>query len=385
MPDQVTGDATRVRQILLNLIGNAIKFTEIGEVRVTVRRQPSAGERVLLDLSVSDSGIGMTEGQMARLFRPFSQADSSTTRRYGGTGLGLSIVRRLAELMGGGVTVSSVPGEGSTFTVTLDLARAPGAAEGKPTAPAARVAAGRIGGKVLAVDDYPVNLEVLTGQLEVLGVPVDTATDGLEALNKWREQSYALVLTDIHMPDMDGFELTRQIRAEEALTRSSRRTPIVALTANALKGEAERCLAAGMDDYLTKPLTLDRLRDAVERWLGADPAVATVLAAAPPGSAIDRSVIAQMFGDNPEMIERVLGRFVESGARLVDEILAASGDAKRLADLAHKLKGAARAAGAMRLGDLAAILEQSSDHASITSLAAEWQRVTEALRPSSAA
>jgi len=385
VPDEVTGDATRVRQILLNLIGNAIKFTEIGEVRVTVRRQPSAGERVLLDLSVSDSGIGMTEGQMARLFRPFSQADSSTTRRYGGTGLGLSIVRRLAELMGGGVTVSSVPGEGSTFTVTLDLARAPGAAEGKPTAPAARVAAGRIGGKVLAVDDYPVNLEVLTGQLEVLGVPVDTATDGLEALNKWREQSYALVLTDIHMPDMDGFELTRQIRAEEALTRSSRRTPIVALTANALKGEAERCLAAGMDDYLTKPLTLDRLRDAVERWLGADPAVATVLAAAPPGSAIDRSVIAQMFGDNPEMIERVLGRFVESGARLVDEILAASGDAKRLADLAHKLKGAARAAGAMRLGDLAAILEQSSDHASITSLAAEWQRVTEALRPSSAA
>ncbi|MFO1158871.1 MAG: PAS-domain containing protein [Reyranellaceae bacterium] len=383
-PDQVAGDATRVRQILLNLIGNAIKFTEIGEIRVSVRGQSSADGRVRLELAVTDSGIGMTEVQMARLFQPFSQADSSTTRRYGGTGLGLSIVRRLAELMGGGVSVTSVPGKGSTFTVTLDLALSPGEAGARTPAPAARAAAGRIGGRVLAVDDYPINLEVLVGQLEVLGVPVDTASDGLEALDKWREQSYALVLTDIHMPDMDGLELTRQIRAEEALTRSSRRTPIVALTANALKGEAERCLAAGMDDYLTKPLTLDRLRDTVEDWLGADLAVAADLAPAPAGSAIDRSVIAQMFGDNPDMIERILGRFVESGAKLVAEIAAATDDAKLIADLAHKLKGAARAAGAMRLGDIAAVLEQSGDQADIATLEAEWQRIVESLRPAPA-
>jgi signal transduction histidine kinase/DNA-binding NarL/FixJ family response regulator len=378
-PDLIEGDATRFRQILFNLIGNAIKFTEIGEIRVNVGGQPSAEGRVRLTLSVADSGIGMTEAQMVRLFRPFSQADSSTTRRYGGTGLGLSIVRRLAELMGGGVDVASVPGKGSTFTVTLDLALGHDEVEAAP--PVRRPTATRIGGRVLAVDDYPINLEVLTEQLSVLGVPVDTAADGLEALNKWREQSYALVLTDIHMPDMDGFELTRQIRAEEALTRSSRRTPIVALTANALKGEAERCMAAGMDGYLTKPLTLDRLRDTVEKWLGAEPAaVAAALDTAPSGSAIDRSTVVQMFGDNPEMIERVLARFADAGGRLVADITAGTGDPRRIAELAHKLKGAARAAGATRLGDLAAVLEQSSDPANIPAVAAEWQRVVVALR-----
>lgn len=382
-PDHVAGDATRFRQILFNLIGNAIKFTEIGEIRVSVGGQPSSGGRVRLSLSVADSGIGMTEAQMARLFQPFSQADSSTTRRYGGTGLGLSIVRRLAELMGGGVAVTSTPNVGSTFTVTLDLALASDEVESKAPLPPA--VTNRIGGRVLAVDDYPINLEVLMGQLEVLGVPVDTAADGLEALTKWREQSYALVLTDIHMPDMDGFELTRQIRAEEALTRSARRTPIVALTANALKGEAERCLAAGMDGYLTKPLTLDRLRDTMEKWLGAEPAIAAAPGMAPAGAAIDRSVVGQMFGDNPEMIERVMKRFAESAGKLVAEIAAGTGDAKRIADLAHKLKGAARAAGAMRLGDLAAVLEQSSDPASIAALSAEWQRVVEALGAASAA
>jgi signal transduction histidine kinase/DNA-binding NarL/FixJ family response regulator len=376
-PDLVEGDATRFRQILFNLIGNAIKFTDIGEIRVTVGAHPSAEGRVRLRLSVADSGIGMTEAQTERLFQPFSQADSSTTRRYGGTGLGLSIVRRLAELMGGSVTVASVPGKGSTFTVTLDLALCRDEAEAPPQV---LRSTGRIGGRVLAVDDYPINLEVLTGQLEVLGVPVDTAADGLEALTKWREQSYALLLTDIHMPDMDGFELTRQIRAEEALTRSSRRTPIVALTANALKGEAERCTAAGMDGYLTKPLTLERLRDTVEKWLGAEPAaVAAVFDANPSESAIDRSIIAQMFGDNPEMIARVLARFADSGEKLVADIAASAGDHRRIADLAHKLKGAARAAGAARLGDLAAIVEQSSDPAGIDALASEWQRVVAAL------
>lgn len=373
-PDLLDGDATRVRQILFNLIGNAIKFTEIGEIRVAVGSEPPVDGRVRLILSVADSGIGMSETQMTRLFQPFSQGDSSTTRRYGGTGLGLSIVRRLAELMGGGVTVASAPGAGSTFTVTLDLALA--SAETTASAVVPRVTTGRIGGKVLAVDDYPINLEVLTGQLEVLGVPVDTAADGLEALTKWREQSYALVLTDIHMPDMDGFELTRQVRAEEALTRSARRTPIVALTANALKGEAERCMAAGMDGYLTKPLTLDRLRDTVERWLGTEAeAIGPTLDAESAGRPIDRSVVAQMFGDNPAMIDRVLMRFAESGGRLVAEIGEAAGDSRRVADLAHKLKGAARAAGAVRLGDLAAALEQSGDNADIAALAGEWRRV----------
>ena len=395
-PDLLSGDATRVRQILFNLIGNATKFTDAGAIRVDARALSTAGNRLRLALSVVDTGIGMSAEQMARLFQPFAQADSSTTRRFGGTGLGLSIVRRLAELMGGEATVESTPGKGSTFTVTLDLglAEAPSLENGgleptmQPMLPGESLA-----GTVLAVDDYDVNLEVLTGQFEILGIPLETAADGIEALTMWRAKPYALMLTDIHMPDMDGFELTRQIRAEEALADTAsqeggrrtpahrtpiRRTPIVALTANALKGESEKCLAAGMDGYLTKPLTLDRLREAVERWMSTPPAATP--AAPPPlaDSAIDRAVIAQMFGDNAAMIDRVLTRFRAAGAKLVSAIAAAD-DPKDLADLAHKLKGAARAAGAVRLGDLAAALEQSGHAADAAAVAAEWQRVEAAL------
>ncbi len=374
-PDLLTGDATRVRQILFNLIGNAIKFTDAGEIRVGARALPGEDGRLRLALSVADTGIGMSEEQMARLFQPFAQADSSTTRRYGGTGLGLSIVRRLAELMGGDAKVESVPGKGSTFTVTLDLA----VAERLPNEPASQpIAAGEsVAGTVLAVDDYAVNLEVLVGQFEILGVPLETAADGIEALTKWREKPYALVLTDIHMPDMDGFELTRQIRAEEALANTGRRTPIAALTANALKGEADKCLAAGMDGYLTKPLTLDRLREAVERWMSA-PALAPAPAAAGASerdSPIDRAVVAQMFGGNAATIGRVLARFRDAGGTLVTEIAAAKDDPRQLAELAHKLTGAARAAGAVQLGELAAALERSSQATDVGAIEAEWQRV----------
>jgi CheY-like chemotaxis protein/HPt (histidine-containing phosphotransfer) domain-containing protein len=239
---------------------------------------------------------------------------------------------------------------------------------------------GTVAGRVLAVDDYPINLEVLTGQLEILGVAVETAASGLEALTKWRNQRYALILTDIHMPDMDGFELTRQIRAEETADREGERIPIVALTANALKGESDRCLAAGMDGYLTKPLTLGRLRETIERWLtGSSPAAPQAAADEPVERAIDRTIVGRMFGDNQAAIDRVLARFAAAGGELVADIVGAAGDPPRVSDLAHKLKGAARAAGATRLGDHAALLEHSADSAGIARLAAEWKRVVEEL------
>jgi signal transduction histidine kinase/DNA-binding response OmpR family regulator len=361
-PDALLADATRLRQILINLIGNAVKFTEVGRITVRARALAQDDTAVTLALSVSDTGIGMTDEQRARLFVPFSQADSSTTRRYGGTGLGLSIVRRLAELMDGTATVESTPGQGSTFTVTVKVRR------GSETAIAAErpeplplPAQGR---RVLAVDDSEVNLEVLVGQFEILGIALDTATNGIEALTLWRERGHALVLTDIHMPDMDGLELTRQMRVEEsALGRP--RTPIVALTANALKGENERCLEAGMDDYLTKPLTLDRLREALERWM-------TGRTGQP---AVDRSVVEGMFGDNATAVARVLARVRGAGATLVQQIVAARQDHQQLIELAHKLKGAARAAGAIALGDIAATLEKSGRGADVDALSAEWQRV----------
>src|SRR5471032_1358589 len=373
-PDAVLADAIRIRQILFNLIGNATKFTDRGTITVRARALETEADQMTLSLSISDTGIGMDAAQQARLFQPFSQADSSTTRRYGGTGLGLSIVRRLAELMEGTVGVDSAPGKGSTFTVTLKVKRAGEIAVAAPAPePLPLQTAGL---RVLAVDDYDINLEVLSGQFEILGVALDTAINGIEALTLWREQPYALVLTDIHMPDMDGFELTRQIRAEEVAGGDRARTPIAALTANALKGEAERCLSAGMDDYLTKPLTLDRLREAVARWT--TPAAVPPVAAAPKtpaGAAVDRSVVAQMFGDNAASVARVLARFRDAGARLLGEIDVAQAQPKQLSDLAHKLKGAARAAGAVHLGDLAAALEQSGRSADIAPLQAEWLRV----------
>jgi signal transduction histidine kinase/DNA-binding NarL/FixJ family response regulator len=376
-PDALLADSIRLRQILFNLIGNAAKFTDTGSISVHARTVAQDRDTITLALSVADTGIGMTLTQQARLFTPFSQADSSTTRRYGGTGLGLSIVRRLAELMEGGVTVESVPGKGSTFTVTVRVKRAAQAPAPQPVAePELMPAAGL---RVLAVDDYEVNLEVLVGQFEIMGVALDTASNGIEALTRWREQPYALVLTDIHMPDMDGFELTRQIRAEEG-GKGGRRTPIVALTANALKGEAERCVAAGMDDYLTKPLTLDRLREAVARWTASPIEAPVEPERAPSGAALDRSVVAQMFGNDAKAIARVLSRFETAGGKLMQEIAAAKGDAKQIAELAHKLKGAARAAGAVRLGDLAAGLEQPGRGADIAALEREWKLVAAELK-----
>jgi signal transduction histidine kinase/AmiR/NasT family two-component response regulator len=375
-PDLLLADATRLRQILFNLVGNAAKFTDVGHITVRVRAVGADDKTVTLALSVSDTGIGMDRRQQERLFKPFSQADSSTTRRYGGTGLGLSIVRRLAELMNGSVAVESAPGRGSTFTVTMKVKRASetsmdGVAEetGRDQWPLPAT-----GVRVLAVDDNDINLEVLVGQFTILGVPLDTASNGIEALTLWRNRHYALLLTDIHMPDMDGFELTRQIRAEESATADRPRTPILALTANALKGEAERCLAAGMDGYLTKPLTLERLREAVARQA----------IAVPEGSAsgaVDRSVVSGMFGGNPASVERVLERFRTTGARLLDEIEAAACDPPRLAELAHQLKGAARAAGAGRLGDLAETVEKSNRPADLEALRAEWRKVISELSP----
>ena len=376
-PDLLSGDSTRVRQILFNLIGNAIKFTDQGQIQVGVRAVSRKRGRVKLALSVADPGIGMTEEQRSRVFQPFSQADNSTTRRYGGTGLGLSIVRRLANLMGGDATVDSTPGKGSTFTVTLELAIAKRSRA--PSPPGARAIGTAIVGDVLAVDDYPINLEVLKGQLGLLGVSIATAAGGLEALTKWRERPFALVLTDIHMPDMDGFELTRQIRAEETLRSPGRRTPIVAVTANALKGEASRCAAAGMDGYLTKPLTLDRLRETVERWMtGNDVASAEPVTSTPVSDhAIDRSVITELFGDDVALINSILRKFVAAAGETIDEIVAADDNPASLAKLAHRLKGAARAAGATRLGDLAGALEQFGGSAAIKPLVLEWRRVKE--------
>jgi signal transduction histidine kinase/HPt (histidine-containing phosphotransfer) domain-containing protein/ActR/RegA family two-component response regulator len=367
--DALLGDPTRVRQILFNLLSNAVKFTERGTVRVNAGTMPLGGGRTRVTIAVQDTGIGLDAPQRARLFQPFTQADSSTTRRYGGTGLGLSIVRRLAMLMEGDITVESAPGVGSTFTTTLILQAAP---DDSPLNTLLRSdtkealsdgsSAASSGPRVLVVDDHPVNREVLVRQLGLLGIGADTSEDGAEALEAWSKGGYALILADIHMPRMDGYELTQQLRADEA-KRGLARTPIVAVTANAMKGEEERCLAAGMDGYLAKPVAIDRLRAILERWLsiGGDSSAGSGSEAGGRGKAVDREVLAACLGDDKAGIDALLAKFRDSAAESERAIDTAwrGGDLAELAAAAHRLKGAAQAVGAGGVGRAAAALEQA--------------------------
>jgi PAS domain S-box-containing protein len=366
--DALLGDPTRVRQILFNLLSNAVKFTRTGGIRVKTATTPLGGGGMQVTIVVADTGIGLDDEQQARLFQPFTQADNSTTRRYGGTGLGLSIVRRLAQLMAGDIKVESVPGAGSTFTVTLVLQAAPADsplnALLKP-GPKAKAAIGRApagGPRVLVVDDHPVNREVLVRQLDLLGLAADTSEDGSEVLALTAERDYAVILADIHMPRMDGYEFVEKLRAREA-ERGTARIPVVAVTANAMQGEEERCLAGGMDAYLAKPVAIDRLCAILERWLPLDDhdAASQATGTRTSGQAIDREVLAAWVGDDQAGIAALLAKFRQSAVESERAIDAAwrVGDLASLAAAAHRLKGAAQAIGANGVGRAAAALEQA--------------------------
>jgi len=366
--DALVGDPTRVRQILFNLLSNAIKFTTDGGVRVHAGTVPLGGGNTRATLTVTDTGIGLGAEQIARLFQPFVQADSSTTRKFGGTGLGLSIVQRLAQSMGGDVAVKSTPGAGSTFVVTLLLHAAPVDSPLKTllrsvTRTSARVSArADEGPRVLVVEDHPVNREVLMLQLKLLGIAADTAENGLDALKAWAPGRFAAILADIHMPHMDGLELAQQLRAAEA-DRGAVRTPIVAVTANAMKGEEERCLASGMDAYLLKPVSVERLRATLERWLPVQSESSTSDRSnqTESAAAIDRNVLGAWLGEDHIAIAALLAKFRKTAVEAERDINVASrsGDFAKLAAIAHKLKGAAQAVGATAVGVTAEALEQA--------------------------
>ncbi len=366
--DLLSGDPTRIRQILFNLLSNAVKFTQRGGIRVSAGTAPIGDGRTRVMLAISDTGIGLPAAQLERLFEPFSQADSSTTRRYGGTGLGLSIVRRLAQLMGGDVVADSTLGVGSTFTVTLTLDTAPAesplAVLVQPDMPRAAGGAGRPNDnsiRLLVVDDHPVNREVLVRQLSLLGLAADTAEDGVRAVSAWSSGRYAAILADLHMPEMDGYELARQVRAAEG-AQGRLRTPIVAVTANAMRGEEERCLAVGMDGYLAKPVMIERLRTTLERWVMIGGTAASAMQQ-PPGqpTAIDRGVLGAWLGDDRDSIDALLKKFRDSAMESDAAIERAwrAADLAALAAAAHRLKGAAHAVGAKQLGTAAEQLEQA--------------------------
>src|SRR5262245_30832892 len=363
--DALIGDPTRVRQILFNLVGNALKFTARGSIRVSAETRPLGAGRISLSLAIADTGIGLTPEQRRGLFQPFAQADNSTTRRFGGTGLGLSIVRRLAQLMHGDVEVESEAGHGSSFTVRLVLAAAP--ATLAPNAPAGRkhsnTAPGTSGvtSKVLVVDDHPINREVLVRQLELLGIAADTAEDGAAGLKAWASGGYAAVLADIHMPEIDGYELARRIRASE-VAGGRPRTPIIAVTANALKGEEQRCLSVGMDAYMTKPIGMDGLSAILQRWLPLEARVSEGrLRERAAAAAIDPAALGSWLGDNGGAIAALLQKFARTAVETELEIGGAvgAGDLASAAAAAHKLNGAARAVGAFGVSRAAETIEQA--------------------------
>jgi len=257
LPPHVRGDPLRLKQVLTNLVGNAIKFTARGRVSIDVvpAREPGSWT-----ISVRDTGIGIAAEGQGRLFQAFSQADGSTTRRYGGTGLGLAISRQLVELMGGWIEVESEVGRGSCFRFTVPFAAADVAAPER--AVPMRVA---LSGRVLLVEDNAVNRMVALSMLQRLGVESAVAVNGREAVEQVRRECFDLVLMDCQMPEMDGFSATRAIRAGEA--QGAHRVPVIALTANATLEDRDRCIDAGMDDYLSKPFTLDQLAQTLGRWL----------------------------------------------------------------------------------------------------------------------
>ncbi len=349
------GDPVRVRQILFNLVGNALKFTPAGRVHVRVASTPAEGGMHRVTLAVTDTGIGITAAERSRLFEPFAQADSSTTRRFGGSGLGLSIVRRLAQLMGGDVQVESEPGKGSVFTVTLRLAPAPTNSMSRAEPARRPPMTSASGGRVLVVDDHPVNRQVVVSQLGLLGLAADIAEDGVEALSLWRPGDYAAVLADMHMPRMDGYSLTAEIRRREAAAGTAR-TPIVAVTANAMRGEEERCLAAGMDAYVAKPVTLARLSDVLGRWIALTPL------AEPSSVAVDRTRLRAWLGADDERLQSLLAEFLamaRQNAREIETALASSNmPAAVLA--AHSLRGGALSVGAHDLARVAGALEAAA-------------------------
>ena len=519
LPTWIVSDPTRLRQVLLNLLGNALKFvaSQSGRAMLHVHPVRRPDGVACVQFCVLDNGIGMSEEMLARLFQPFSQADTSTARKFGGTGLGLSITLRLVELMHGQVSVRSTPGVGSEFTVELPLIEAqapPGRTPpAQPDLTGIRVLAvtptiacatlfqvylGSVGARVsvvpdrgavrehlkaspgatvllldlaeeggdevdppsdlnwpddvrivrlmrrgasssaaheievysrpllyhdllqgvalasgrltaselaqrseqrrpalfaatsidealrahqliLLAEDNETNREVMMEQLRLLGYTAEIATDGAQALQMWRSGRYALLLTDCHMPNMDGFELTAAIRQAEL---PGTRLPIVAITANAMQGEAQRCREQGMDDFLSKPLRLRELKPMLDKWLplpqsSPDEDDTQRLTAARTTLLVswDASMLSQLVGDNPAMHRRLLEKFVHNATTQVAAMgaAAAAGDTASVAGVAHTLKSAARTVGAMALGELSQAMEtagHAGDRAACRALAA---------------
>jgi signal transduction histidine kinase/CheY-like chemotaxis protein len=267
VPQDVLGDPNRVRQVLTNLVANAIKFTSNGNITIKLDVEPASQECATRQLrwSVTDTGIGIAEEAREFLFRPFSQVDSSFTRKYGGSGLGLAICQQIVTALGGRIDVYSEPDHGATFWFEVPLEVIPDVAHELPPSHESPIAS--LSGRILVAEDNPTNAELVVSMLELAGCSVTAVGNGVEAVKALEHNEFDLVLMDWHMPELDGLGATRQLRQREGSHSGRKRVPVVALTASVLPGDREACLAAGMDDFLAKPFTYDELASTVRRWL----------------------------------------------------------------------------------------------------------------------
>ncbi len=358
------GDALRLEQVLLNLTSNAIKFSDHGDVFVRVRPVEEGTRHALLRFEVQDSGIGMSQQEVALLFRSFHQADTSTTRKYGGSGLGLVISKQLAELMGGKVGVHSQPGLGSTFWFTARLDKYAGVPEDSASDSEPPLLDVIRGASILLVEDNVFSQQVGCELLEDAGAIVRVANNGREALALLAQQSYDCVLMDVQMPEMDGFEATRRIRADPLLAGLL----VIAMTANAGSEDRVRCLEAGMDEFLTKPIAPMLLFQLLARWLrrrggigNVAPAPASVVTAAgaPEVAVLDVAALSLTFSNDPVKMRKYAQLFLDTardGLAEMEQALALE-DINRLADLGHRTKSSALAVGANAFAALCLALE----------------------------
>lgn len=397
VPRKLQGDPVRLRQILLNLIGNAIKFTDVGEVVVQVNSLGSVtpkGENLLplvrLLFSVRDTGIGISQAGQKKLFQSFTQVDASTTREYGGTGLGLAICKQLVEMMGGEIGVESEIGKGSTFWFTAEFNQV--AIDHSPEYQPSRV--GRLSVeaivetrpgvslqplKILVAEDNLVNQQVIVNQLQILGHEADCAANGEEALAMLAQHGYDLVLMDCQMPVLDGYTTTQQLRRQEG---KDSHTVVIALTANAMPADREQCLAAGMDDYISKPVSLNALQALLQRWItlkqeaeapkAGEVAEAggelitnsrePVTSSSDSETPVDLRRLNEIMRGNRARQRRLLEIFIQNAQTEIEEIrnAIATSDCLKLGQKGHRLKGSSANVGVNYIATLAAELELCS-------------------------
>jgi len=372
VPERLNGDANRLRQILVNLVGNAVKFTASGEIDVDVEKESEDAAGVILHFCVRDTGIGISKEKQTMIFEAFTQADSSASRKYGGTGLGLAITMRLVNLMGGSIWVESEPGKGSTFHFAIRFgfadANAAWSSEPEPLQPLPKASRSL---NIVLAEDNVVNRRLATALLEKHGHAVYSAENGREALAVLERERADVVLMDLQMPVMDGFEAIRAIRAKEQ--RGGKRLPIVALTAHAMHGDRERCLEAGADDYVTKPIRSADLFAAINRAVQHDDPASGAAEEQTPSSggnwneAVDFAAALDRVEGDRDLLAELVRLFVQQCPAALQEMRQAlrNGDAHLLERLAHTMKGSSASLGANRVSQAALVLEMRSRSAAL--------------------